>query len=482
MDPAVLDGIVENLRVVGTDGQDVEVKSGVGKDVLETLSAFSNTAGGVVLVGLAERNGFDLVPNFNAKSARDQLATRMSQLTPVVRAELDIVPHGEGHVVVAVVPEVLPVDKPCYITERGRYQGSFVRVGDGDQKLDTYEVDRLIEEHRQPTWDDEAVDEATLGDLIPEALESYLNDQRSARSRTFAQGDDVAMQRLHVARDGKPTLAALLAMGEYPQEFFPRLTVSFAHFPGTAKGDVVEGLRLLDSQTLTGPIPELVDQSVGLVSRNMSTGALVEGAYRRELPDYPLAAVREAVVNALMHRDYSPLARGTQVQVNMYVDRLEIINPGGLYGSVTKRTLGQAGLSSSRNQRLSTLLEHVRLPGGGLVAENRGTGFAVMEEALRQALMPPVEVRDDLASFTVIFRRRRVAQAEESRGTARERIMTLMATRESASTSELKEATGLSRTAVQNAVNQLLGEGMLEALEPPRSPRQRYRKATQLTT
>lgn len=425
MDPETLSRIVNELRVIGTDGQSVEVKSGVGKDILKTLSAFSNTSGGTLLVGLSEDTGMAPVPGFDAKSARNQLESRLEQLTPVVRDE----------------------------------------------------VDRLVEEHHQPKWDETPVEEASLGNLVPEALTDYLEEQRAARPRTFAQGDETALERLRITKGGIPTLSSLLAMGEYPQEFFPRLTVSFAHFPGASKGEVAEGLRLIDSQTLSGPIPELVEQAVSLVGRNMATGAFIEGAYRRELPDYPLAAVREAIVNALMHRDYSPMARGTQVQVNMFVDRLEIVSPGGLYGTVTKRTLGQAGLSSTRNQRLSTLLEQVRLPGGGLVAENCGTGFAIMQEALRKALMPPIEVLDDLTSFTVILRRRRIA-AEERHGTARDRVLALSATRSSVSTTELVTETGLSRSAVQGAINELITSGRLEPIAPPRSPRQRYRART----
>lgn len=481
MTPEAAAALIAQLRLVGTDGQRIEVKSGVGKDVLETLSAFANTSGGTIIIGLSEQHGMEPVPGFDAQRARSQLESSFEQLTPVIRADMEIIPFEDTQILVADVPEILPRDKPCYISARGKHQGSFVRSGVGDHKLANYEVDRLLEEHSQPKWDDEPVPEAAVTDLIPEALEAYLQSHRQIRPRTFAQGQSVAMQRLHVTSGDSPTLAALLALGEYPQEHFPRLTVTFAHFPGTTKGDVADGVRLLDSKTLAGPIPELVEQAITLVGSNMNTGGLIEGAYRKELPDYPLTAVREAVVNALMHRDYSPAARGTQVQVNMFVDRLEVVSPGGLYGTVTTRTLGQAGLSSTRNQHLSALLESVRLPGGGLVAENRGTGFAVMEEELQKAHMPPLEAIDDLTSFSVVFRRRRVAP-DERHSTARDRVLDHLTGRESASTSELREVTGLSRTAIQKAVNTLISEGLAEAIEPTRSPRQRYRSVRTGTT
>ncbi len=477
MESTELAELVGHLRLVGTDTTRVEVKSRVGKSLLETLSAFSNRAGGLVVVGLDERAGFLGVPGFNAAAERDAFVSRCAQLTPMVRPSLDLVAFESGVVLVAEIPELLPRDKPCYITERGRYQGSYVRTGDGDIRLQQYEVDRLIEEHSQPTWDGEPVAAADASALDQEIVTDFLNGQREARPKTFADGDAVAMKRLGILTDTAPTLASLLAMGSYPQEFFPRLAVTFAAFPGTSKGEIGSGLRLLDSATLTGPIPELVESAIGIVRRNMRVGGLIGDTYREELPDYPLVAVREAVVNALMHRDYSPMARGTPVQINLFVDRLEVVNPGGLYGAVTMRTLGQAGLSSTRNQRLATLLESVRAPGGGLVAENRGTGFAVMNAELARALMPPVEARDDLASFTVTFHRRRVA-ADERYRTAREAVLWLLTERVSVSTMELLRETDLSRSAIQQAINQLIRDGVVEATEPARSPRQRYRLST----
>lgn len=394
---------------------------------------------------------------------------------PVVRPEVDI-DHVDGApVLVVTVPEMPAHDKPCYILEQGRYRGSYRRTGDGDLRLEHYEVDRLVEEHAQPRWDEDPVDEATVGDLDPEILQPYLQGQRTLRPKSFAHGEEQALKHLRVTKGGSITLAALLAMGEYPQEFFPRLTVTFALFPGTTKGDVTTGIRLLDSATLGGPIPELVDSVVDLVSKNMRTAGLIGDTFRTELPDYPLVAVREAVVNALMHRDYSPSARGTQVQVNMFVDRLEITNPGGLFGAVTVQSLGEAGVSSTRNQRLATFLETAAFPSGGTVAENRGTGIAVIQSSLAKALMPEAELQNSLTHFTIVFRRRKVAPAERY-GTALEQVREILWNRESASTTEIVEQTKLSRTAVQKSINELIDAGDVEPTEPPRSPKQRYRR------
>ena len=135
----------------------------------------------------------------------------------------------------------------------------------------------------------------------------------------------------------------------------------------------------------------------------MRIASYVVGGSRTDVPEYPEVAVREAVANALMHRDYSPEALGSQVQVNMFADRIEIISPGGLYGMVTVDNIGTYGASSSRNQFLSRILESVPYPEGyperGFVVENKGTGFAQIQGSLRSQGMRPAFPRDDLSLF-----------------------------------------------------------------------------------
>src|SRR5690606_6812598 len=128
--------------------------------------------------------------------------------------------------------------------------------------------------------------------------------------------------------------------------------------------------------------------------------AVVTGVGREDTWEYPETALREAVVNALAHRDYSSAAMGTQVQIEMYPDRLVIRNPGGLFGPVSVDMLGEEAISSTRNAALLRLLEEVALPDQPhTVCENRGSGIRSMLDALRAAGMSPPRFDDRISSF-----------------------------------------------------------------------------------
>lgn len=489
MEQEELSYMVDLMRAAGTDVQYYEVKAaakGLPEKMTETLSAFSNGNGGTIILGLSEADGFTPAPGFKAKSIQDALATACSQkMKPPVRPDVEIVPFEGSLVVVARVPEMAPFFKPCYIAERGAYQGSYIRTGDGNHKMSGYEVDRLIGERKQPTYDADVVEEAVLDDLDPDLVGALLKRERDKHGQVFRKLSDTdALLSLRVIREDekgvlRPTLAGLLALGMYPQKYYPRLCVTFASFPGTTKAEALSsGHRLLDSETLIGNIPAMIKDAIDVVSRNMRTGAVIEGAFRTDLPDYPPVAVREAVANALMHRDYSPLAQGTQVQVNMYSDRLEITNPGGLYGTVTIDQLGHAGVSSTRNQHLALLLENTPYPDGGWVVENRGTGYQEIEARLNEASMARPIPKDSISAFSLTFSRRHLLPEELRRASTpdvREAILDVLESAGSISTREIMEMSGLSRAGVMRYVNRLLDDGVIEPTEPMRSPRQRYR-------
>lgn len=216
---------------------------------------------------------------------------------------------------------------------------------------------------------------------------------------------------------------------------------------------------------------------LALVQQRMSTGAVVEGGLRKDIPDYPIVAVREAVANALQHRDFSPEGRGTHVQVNLYSDRLEITNPGGLYGATTVESLGKEGLSSTRNEILSRLLTYTPFE-SGYVVENKGTGFMTIRQSLADSLMPPPKVENSLSFFRLTFEKRRLTKAEgatQSWHNTAQGIISELAKHTSLSIAELVNMSGLSRATISNHVRKLVQAGIIEPIERLRSPRQRYR-------
>lgn len=480
MDEGKLEAIIRQLKASGTDSQFVEAKESVGKmpsSIAETISAFANGSGGVILLGLSEKEGFEPAKGFDAHRIADALSQACSdKLIPPVRADIEIVEHAGANVVVAEIDEIPPRDKPCYVTTKGKYKGSFIRSFDGDRRLSSYEIDRLLEDKTQPTHDVEIVPGADMADLDEGLIDALLQRQRVLHPRLFASyGDEeMAVAMRIAAKDAagvlRPTLAGLLALGTYPQKYFPRLTVTFAAYPESDKASV-GGIKYLDTEKMAGSIPAIIADTVAAVRRNTRLGGTMVGAKRVDTPDYPPAAVREAVCNALMHRDYSELARGTQVQVNLYDDRLEFLSPGGLYGTVTTATVATAGYSSTRNQYLADILESTPYE-GGFVAENRGTGFKLMKLELEGNHMDAPVICDSVAMFSLEFRRRALSLSSEC---PRDEIVSFVAENEPCGASEISEALDIPRSTVTYRLKKLVSDGKLERIGMERSRSQKYR-------
>src|SRR3984957_18397280 len=411
---AELAEIVANLRVLGTDIADVEVKNshgGLPKSLRETLSSFSNTRGGVVVLGLDEPRGSPPagLPN-PAKISADLGSMCSSEMEPPLRPLIGIHQFEGDQVVVAEIPELDPGQRPCFYIGAGMTKGSFVRVSDGDRCLSAYEVQIMLSSRGQPRDDEQAVPGTGIGDLAPASTDALIARLRTSRPYAFKDLDRLAvLRRAKVLVPGQGgedavSLAGLLALGSYPQEGFPQLMVTFVHYPTVTGAQSASGERFLDNVTLEGPIPVMVRDTLAAIRRNMSRRAVIADAGRQDVWEYPETALREAVVNALVHRDLSGSARGTQIQVEMYPDRLVIKNPGGLFGPVTVEGLGEEGISSGRTATLIKLLEDAPLPGETrTVCENRGSGIRSMLDALLTAGMSPPRFEDRISSFIVTF-------------------------------------------------------------------------------
>ena len=198
------------------------------------------------------------------------------------------------------------------------------------------------------------------------------------------------------------------------------------------------------------------------------------------------------MTNALMHRDYSPYARGIQVQMELYSDRLEIRNPGGLYGGVRVEELGRVFTSSSRNAALAKLLEEVEMPRtGASVCENRGSGIARMAYAMQRAGKSAPEFRVTPTSVTVILRLAPapsvpdtppranecvdVSEANMASDSREEQLIELLARgRDPVTSQRVQDALCLSQSAANRLLRHMIDSGRVLPTAPPRSHRRAY--------
>ncbi len=483
---------IERIRVAGTDVADVELKSGREgfPESARTMSAFSNTRGGTIVYGIKEST-FQPVRELDVKAVQNGCAqAARDQLEPPVLADIRVLPFEGSPVVVANIPEASPRQKPVYVRREGRQRGSYVRTGDGDHALTLYEVERLVENERCLAANDIVpVPDATLVDLDGQALARWVQRIRLhsfGRVQTLSD-EELMVNRRVLARDEegvlRPTVAGLLALGIYPQKFFPRLNVSFASYPTPMKGDVEAPQRFIDRLEIDGSIPEMVVAAVAAVSRNIRHGAVIEGALQREVTDYPLVAVREAVANALLHRDYSREGSASPVLVELYPNRLEISNPGGLFGSLTVDELLEGARPVSRNAALSSILGDVAYvaPGEeGNVVENLGTGMRIILGELQSAGMrtPLIESTLDWFSIT-LFRREALDGGSRGRRAADRRQAVLRQVREMGEPNarDLSRTLDMSLQTVRKYLAELISSGELVAIGKSNSPTRRYRLA-----
>lgn len=170
----------------------------------------------------------------------------------------------------------------------------------------------------------------------------------------------------------------------YPQGYLPQLAITAVVVPGTEIGehDGIES-RFLDNKRIEGTIKTMVDEAITFCKRNMRVQTIIdpETGKRRDRTEYPIEAIREAVLNALIHRDYSHLTEGTPVQINFFSDRLEIHSPGSLYGRMTVEQLGHAR-PDLRNPALAVMTEVL------VGAENRYSGIPTIRREMAAHNLP----------------------------------------------------------------------------------------------
>lgn len=406
--------LIEELNKKQSETISIEAKSaksGVPERYYDTISSFSNTLGGVILFGVEEikkkgKTVFEVVGVDDVNELQKNITNLCSkEFEPVIRPEIDVV-NIEKKKIVSVRIEMLSARfKPCYYKPKGLHKGSYIRVGDRDDNMTEYEIYKCIS-YKENTKDDlRAVTRATLNDLDQKLIEKFIVNAKIDKPK-FAEFSDEEILLQHgvlTQIDDKifPTVAGIMVFGIYPQKFFPQWFVAAIVIPGFEVANLGEiGQRFDDNKRIEGNIVEMYQETIGFISRNMKVKVIISDktGLRTDITQYPMDALREAIANMIIHRDYSDLKTGVYSIVTIYRDRIEFRNVGNLYGSNTLELLKTRKAMEVRNETIVKLLEIL----GGII-ENRHTGISTMEDKMKEAKLPEPVFTNEREDFVVTF-------------------------------------------------------------------------------
>lgn len=380
--------IVLRIKNMKTETQNIELKAatkGCPTRLFDTLSSFSNQdEGGVIIFGVDESDDYAIKGVYNPQDLQKKVTEQCKQMEPSVRALFTACEINDKTIVSAEIPGVDISKRPVFYKGVGRIKGSYVRVGESDEPMSEYEI-YSYEAFRNRTRDDiRVVEGASLKLINKERMNQYLEAVRNERKNLYDNvSESEILEFMGIAKDNALTLAGLMTFSMYPQAYFPQLCITAVSLPGTEQGEIGDdGERFIDNKRITGAISDMLEEAVEFVRTNSRTKTIIDdNGHRVDKPEYPIKAVREAILNALVHRDYSVHTENVPIRIEMYRDRMEIINSGGLYGKISIDALGKVR-PETRNAALANMLELLN------ITENRYSGIPTMRKEFANAGLP----------------------------------------------------------------------------------------------
>lgn len=464
---------VEKIISKKCEDKNTELKSaanGCPKRLYDTLSSFSNQDdGGKIIFGIDEKNDYQLVGVYDAQDLQVQLNNQCKEMEPIVRALITVTTIDGKNIVCAEIPGIEITQRPCYYRGKGKITGSYVRIGESDEQMTDYEI-YSYEAYRQKYQDDIRVVESASFDTVNRiTFEEYILKCKKGKPNLARLSDEQINELLSITKKGKLTLASVMLFGIYPQAYFPQLSIIATKVFGKETGSLGEnGERFIDNKRIEGTIPEMLDGALSFVKNNMKTSTIISPltGQRIDKSEYPITAVREVILNALVHRDYSFHTEGMPIQIIMYSDRIEVKNPGGLYGRLRIDQLGKTQ-PDTRNPVLAVAMETMNL------TENRYSGIPTIRMEMKKANLPAPKFEDNRGNFTVTLYNTATEINEEKTENGILDFCSVPRTRE-----EIARFLGVSSVsyALKKYIKPLIESGNIDIVNKtsPNSPEQKY--------
>ena len=467
--------LIDKVTNSRAEFQNIELKAsrkGCPEKLYDSLSSFSNNDdGGIIIFGIDEKAGFEKCGVYDLQDIQQRITEQCKEMTPTVRPLLSYAEICDGcYIVSAEIPSIDIADRPCFYSGKGRLKGSYVRVGTSDEPMTEYEV-YSYEAYRKKYQDDiRPISRATDELMNLKAIEDYIKLRSENKPQFSLINEEKIRELTSIKINGEYTLAATLLFGLYPQAFFPQLCIIATVMPGYEVGELGENQeRFSDNLRIEGTIEDMLSDAISFVKKNTKTKIIIDPqtGKRKDKTDYPITAVREVILNALVHRDYSIHTEGMPIQLQIFPDRLVVTNPGGLYGRIRLSQLGEKQ-ADTRNPVLATALESMK------ITENRYSGIPTIRREMREAGLPMPQFENKRDSFCVTL----CGERKNYYGKSADEKAILAFCSTQRSREEIADFLGIGSVtyAISRYITPLVNEGKIVLSNPgsPRSPKQRY--------
>lgn len=431
--------------IAAGEGYNAEFKVSVPskiKEITEEVCAFANASGGIVLIGVDDANTIKGISIDNAK--RSAIQNSINEISPAIKCDFNIVEVDGKDIAVIEVPS--GQNKP-YVLSGAIY----VRQGPNSQKLTTVEEMRDFFQQADKIYFDDAIcKEANIEDDI--AKETINTFRFEAGLVNTTSNEQLFANLKLVTNDGHVKNGAVLFFGNNPERFFEKAVIRCVAFEGIDKRYIV------DDKVMTGTLYQQYQKSMIWLKSKLNVRYDIEGEGgkpRKELWEIPETAFKEIIINSLAHRDYYD--KGARITIEVFDDRVEISNPGGLVSAVPKSEFGKR--SASRNPLIFGLFERMRL------VEQIGSGITRIRDVMNDEGLTPPEFNID-GMFTVTLRRpfdfeKWVEKWVEKLTDNRVKILREIHNNHKVTKKELEQVVGISASAIDNNINILKDIGLL---------------------
>jgi ATP-dependent DNA helicase RecG len=451
-----------------TEGKTLEFKRDLSSPdrVIRTLVAFANTAGGTVLIGVEDKTR-NVLGVSDPLIEEERMANLVAHLiSPQLVPEIEILPWRKTYLLAV---HVYPAwSAPHYLTKLGPESGVFVRVGSTNRQADPAIIAELKRNAGVESYDEYPVPELNT-DTLDFALAAHLfGDVRKITRRDL---QTLKLTRSHRGRIA-PTVAGVLLIGHDRFARFPDAYMKAARFEGSTRSSI------LDMQEIRTPLPRIVDDAVAFVEKHTSRAAVFGTVRRMDQWPIPPEALREIVINSVIHADYSQI--GGPLRLALYDDRLEVENPGLLPAGVTVEDMKQ-GISKPRNRVIARFFQELNM------VEQWGSGVRRMTDACLAAGLPEPEFEEIATHFRVTLRAptrvlsRRRGEASKSTDARENATLAFLDSHRGTggvSTDQVAKHLGVSTRTARSMLARLIARNLAVVVgASPNDPQRRYFRA-----